>query len=137
MNVSLHGKISDNVKKIWDKSKMTLSGFEYIHNSCNKKVLSILLLKIYGLNPTEYIDLSSTIPSYKLGKFTPVAPKETACCEQYAEHIWFRSTAFAICSCTICSSYHCIWKKGDWKRKANEQKRNILKWKSYCYSQIS
>lgn len=124
-------------KKCRDKSKMTLSGFEYILNSCNKKVLSILLLKIYGLNSTEYINLSSTILRYKLGKVTPVAPKETACCEQYAEHIWLRSDAFTVCSCTVCSSYHCIWKKGDWKGRTNEQKRNILKWKSYYYSQIS
>lgn len=92
---------------------MTLSEFEYIHNSCNKKVLSILLLYMYALNPIKYIDLSSTILSYRLGKVTPVAPKGAACCEQYAEHISFRSTAFAICSCAVFSSYHCIWKKGD------------------------
>jgi len=66
---------------------MTLSRFEYIHNSCNKIVLSILLLKIDGLNPTEYIDLNSTMLSHKLGKVTPVHSKETACCEQYVEHI--------------------------------------------------
>lgn len=35
--------------------------FEYISNPCYKKVLSILLLRIHRLNPTEYIELSSTI----------------------------------------------------------------------------
>lgn len=59
-------EISNNVKNVLrKKSKMTLSGFEYILNSCNKKVL---LLRIYGLNPTEYIDLSSTIPVTKWEK---------------------------------------------------------------------
>lgn len=50
---------------------MALSGFEYIHDYFNKKVLSILLFKIYGLNPTKHIDLSNTVLSYKLGKSLP------------------------------------------------------------------
>lgn len=39
------------------------------------------------INPTKYIDLSSTIFSYKLGKDTPMGPKETGCFEQYAEYV--------------------------------------------------
>lgn len=65
---------------------MTLSGLKYIHSTCNKKVLSIFLLKIYGLNPTEYIGLSITNLIYKLGTVTPLAPKETASWEKYVEH---------------------------------------------------
>lgn len=110
---------------------MTLSGLKYIHSTCNKKVLSIFLLKIYGLNPTEYIGLSITNLIYKLGIVIPLAPKETASWEKYVEHTWIlvpMPAVFAICSYIVCSSYHCLWKKGEnkWTEKKYPKMKKLL-----------